>query len=1026
MPLNQDGGAGDDPGSTPTGPERGPERGPSGDPQPDPGGELPNPKRDGIVDPGGAVPSPKRPRVPTPPPRRRAATPPGGTVTPTTELPPPSPPTAPPIPPPAASPHRTDTYIPTDQPIPVVYGTVSGVGAQLVYERVQPDGSKVVKWNYCHGPIQAVASQMVAGTALSAYPGITSNVHLGTKTQTADSILSVAEPTWNNGQPGIASGVAKFPAPSITNSAPDVRNHLTDLSGMLIRDPRTDSSLVTRYFRENVALVLADLLSSRRFGGSVLDTNIDWAGTFTDEANACDVLLADGITKRFTIGIWISKYDPETLLQNICDHAQLNLVCNSGFYQVWMDRARPSSGLVFTDQGAGANIINCSPLKVAGAKQVPTRVRVNYVNSAASWKDDFAVDEDPGIASGAVEIVELILDLKGIRYYDHAKRIARYTRKARARDDKTGVMRVMSEGSQLLPGTRINVTSTVWNWSNQDAYVMDVAPVPDSLAWDVTVAIYDPSVYDDTQATTTSLAAPAVASPYGTPPEVVTPNGDAHLPSGIYWSAPVDGSGNPWPFVKHYNVYDKRSGTRRFFDTYPGPGVPTSSHPFDVSAITTTVVSAYNVGGSGNINIDVTVVSVEGIESAGVNINTAYAFSASGGIAPSVPQAQGTLTLVSGLNSDIPADTSKDLFYATGPTAAASVGGFGNTGAGRLLAVYFDFAQAVTIVNEDGSSTPSYRLKTGTGGNIALKGPCVALFLYVGTIGRWSLLYYGDGSISLNAGKYTFAGNPEIATAAANAALVLSESGVTAKATVQESGGNAYLSSNAQRDTAGNWNRFDTTLPAWNLGLSQSSDVMLLRRAAAGANPITWSTFLTFSNTGLAGFGATPSGAGFLQTATGSASRLAKAGGAIFVSSATTGNSAGTETDIRTVTLEAGVLGTDGDSVTVTAGGTIANTGSTNKRLRAYFGGTSILDTGPTSLLADTWRMVLDITRASSSSVKCVMTLTFGSGFFSVPQYTSVTGLTLSNTQVLKITGNGSFASDVVAEVWKGHWSSAP
>lgn len=136
-----------------------------------------------------------------------------------------------------------------------------------------------------------------------------------------------------------------------------------------------------------------------------------------------------------------------------------------------------------------------------------------------------------------------------------------------------------------------------------------------------------------------------------------------------------------------------------------------------------------------------------------------------------------------------------------------------------------------------------------------------------------------------------------------------------------------------------------------------------------------------------------------------------------------TGNGAGAETDIRTITLAAARLATNGESISFeAASGTFAATASVNKRLKVYFGGTAIFDSGSLAITsAATWRLTCNVYRVSASIVRCTTILSSSAtgALTALSQYTEVTGLTLANTQVFKITGNATNANDVTAEIWQ-------
>lgn len=102
------------------------------------------------------------------------------------------------------------------------------------------------------------------------------------------------------------------------------------------------------------------------------------------------------------------------------------------------------------------------------------------------------------------------------------------------------------------------------------------------------------------------------------------------------------------------------------------------------------------------------------------------------------------ITLLNGLNSDITLITEESWVRIIGPSGAFSVGGFtvgGGPTDGQILAIYNTTAQAMTIVDEDASSTATNRIKTLTGGNVTLRtGTSAATFRYDDTDDRWILM----------------------------------------------------------------------------------------------------------------------------------------------------------------------------------------------------------------------------------------------------------------------------------------------
>lgn len=155
-------------------------------------------------------------------------------------------------------------------------------------------------------------------------------------------------------------------------------------------------------------------------------------------------------------------------------------------------------------------------------------------------------------------------------------------------------------------------------------------------------------------------------------------------------------------------------------------------------------------------------------------------------------------------------------------------------------------------------------------------------------------------------------------------------------------------------------------------------------------------------------------------------------GGILFDHFTDVGNSTTTETDLYSDTLIASTLATNGDKVTAVYAGTFVSSASATREIRVYFGGTLIFDTGALSISAgaDAWTINCIVVRDSTTSVRCsVWANVTGAALNAFCAYTSVSGLTLTNTQVLKITGQaagvGAATSDIVAKLGTVEWKSA-
>ncbi len=127
-----------------------------------------------------------------------------------------------------------------------------------------------------------------------------------------------------------------------------------------------------------------------------------------------------------------------------------------------------------------------------------------------------------------------------------------------------------------------------------------------------------------------------------------------------------------------------------------------------------------------------------------------------------------------------------------------------------------------------------------------------------------------------------------------------------------------------------------------------------------------------------------------------------------------------TETDLYTDTLAADTLAVDGDKVTALYVCTLVFSTST-KQVRVYFGGSAIFDTGALTVSA-AGSLIIPVTiiRESATVIRYAISATTKAA--STTEFAVVgrlTGLTLSSSNVLKITGTtagtGSASGDVVA-----------
>jgi hypothetical protein len=135
------------------------------------------------------------------------------------------------------------------------------------------------------------------------------------------------------------------------------------------------------------------------------------------------------------------------------------------------------------------------------------------------------------------------------------------------------------------------------------------------------------------------------------------------------------------------------------------------------------------------------------------------------------------------------------------------------------------------------------------------------------------------------------------------------------------------------------------------------------------------------------------------------------------------GNSGTSETDLYGDTIAANTLAADGDKLKAFYAGITVASATATRQIRAYFAGTLIYDSGALSFgSSGDWLVEINIIRSSSTSVRCVVS--FSTTGATISAYTNVivlTGLTLSATNILKITGQaagvGAATNDIVAQL---------
>lgn len=148
-------------------------------------------------------------------------------------------------------------------------------------------------------------------------------------------------------------------------------------------------------------------------------------------------------------------------------------------------------------------------------------------------------------------------------------------------------------------------------------------------------------------------------------------------------------------------------------------------------------------------------------------------------------------------------------------------------------------------------------------------------------------------------------------------------------------------------------------------------------------------------------------------------------GGVIFDHFVDVGNTHtdGTVDTLYTDTIPAKMLANSGDKIEAEYGGKFVSSGTASREVQVFFAGTSIFDTGTLTVsLSSSWTCYVLLIRVSATVVRYMVS--FSTEGAALAAYTSVgelTGLTLTTTTVLRITGQsngtGAAVNDVVAKL---------
>lgn len=156
----------------------------------------------------------------------------------------------------------------------------------------------------------------------------------------------------------------------------------------------------------------------------------------------------------------------------------------------------------------------------------------------------------------------------------------------------------------------------------------------------------------------------------------------------------------------------------------------------------------------------------------------------------------------------------------------------------------------------------------------------------------------------------------------------------------------------------------------------------------------------------------------------GTGSQLVQAGGSLEVNATAVGNVGSGEDDLMTFSVPASVLGANGDYLEISAFGTFA-ANANNKRIRAKFGATTLLDTTALAINDDAFHLRVQIIRTGATSQIAIATISTGDALLVSQTAYSTPAETLSGAITFKLTGEATSDNDISQKALTVRWYPA-
>ena len=370
--------------------------------------------------------------------------------------------------------------------IPVIYGQRRVGGTRVFMATSGTDNAYLyLVLVLCEGEIQECGDVYINDVIStdSRYSGlVTINKHLGSDSQTADTMLTGAGIDWttNHRLRGLAYIACKFKwDANVFGSLPTIH---CDIKGRKVYDPRNS----TTAYSTNPALCWRDYLTNSRFGKGLAAGSIDDTAV-TAAANKCDTLVTP-----YTGASQIKLFECNAIIdtsRSIIDNCRVLLSGMRGL----MPYSEGKYGVIVEDQKVGSTAFDFTEDHIIGGISIESerkkdkynRVIATFANPAKGWQSDNiewpktnSTDHNTYLSEdNSTELVGRI-DLPTITSPYTAEDIAELVVK-RSRDAlKVGLV-VTSEGLKCSVGDIISITHSTCGWSAKEFRIMAVTLNPD-------------------------------------------------------------------------------------------------------------------------------------------------------------------------------------------------------------------------------------------------------------------------------------------------------------------------------------------------------------------------------------------------------------------------------------------------------------------------------------------------------------------------------------------------------------------